>query len=145
MEAFGGVTSVIAVTTIALQSSKAVYATINGFKNGRKEVKNLASALNCLSHILEQVTEISNTFSGMDGTDITGLEQVMKECARNLADFRKQVEKLGVSSDERKIGKAWKRVKTVMQEEDFRKMRVTVDYFINVFGTHLSLIGRQAV
>lgn len=142
MEPLGVAASIIAVTTIALQSAKGVYATVNGIKSGPKEVNDLASAVKHLSHILEQMAEISNVFSDMDGTDLSGIERAMEECAQSLADFRKQVKKLDVLPDERKLGKVWKRVKSVIQKEDFRRMRETVNNYINVFGTHLSLIGR---
>lgn len=142
MEALGGAASIITVTSLALQSAKAVYATVNGIRNGPKEINDLASALNHLSHILEQVTEISNSFCDTDRTDLSGLRKAMEECARSLADFRKQVEKLDVLPDEGKLGKVWKMVKVVLEKEDFRRMCVTVDHYISVFGTHLSLIGR---
>lgn len=142
MEALGGAASIITVTSIALRSAKAVYATVNGIRNGPKEINGLASALNHLSHILEQMAKISNSFGDTDGTDLSGLNKVMEECARSLADFRKRVEKLDVLPDERKLGKAWKRAKIVLEKEDFRRMWVTVDHYISVFGTHLSLIGR---
>lgn len=51
--------------------------------------------------------------------------------------FRQQAEKLDVLPDERKIGKVWKRVKLVINKEDFRRMCASVDHFINVFATHL--------
>lgn len=142
MEPLGVAASIIAVTTIALQSAKAVYAAVNGIKNGPKEANDLASAMKHLTHILEQVAEISNGFSNMDGTDIYGLERAMEECAQSLAEFRKQVKKLDVLPDERKLGKVRKRLKSVIQKEDFRRMWETVNHYINIFGTHLSLIGR---
>lgn len=79
MELLGVVAIIIAVTTITLQSAKAVYATVNGIKNGPKEANNLASAVKQLSYILKQVAEISNRFRYMDGTDLFELERVMKE------------------------------------------------------------------
>lgn len=142
MEALGVAASIIAVTTIALQSAKAVYTTVNGIKNGPKEVKDLASALTDLSYILEQVAEISNLFGDTDRIDLSGLKKVMDECVRTLADFRKQLEKLDVLSDEGSLEKARRRVKLAVQKEDFRRMWVTVRHYISVFGTHLSVIGR---
>lgn len=105
MEPLGVAASIIAVTTIALQSTKAIYATVNGNKNGPKEVNDLASAVKHLSHILAQVAEISNGFSDTDRTDLSGLERAMEECAQSLADFRNQVKKLDVLPNERKLGK----------------------------------------
>lgn len=66
----------------------------------------------------------------------------MEECAQSLADFLNQVKKLDVLPDERKLGKVWKGVKSVIQKEGFRRMWETVNHYINIFGTHLSLIGR---
>ncbi len=139
MEPLSVAASNIAVTTIALQSTKAVYATVNGIKNGPKEVNDLVSAVKHSSHILEQVAEI---ISDIDGTGLSGLERAMEECAQSLADFRNQVKDLDVLPDERKLGKVWKRVNSVIQKEDFRRMSKTMNHYVNIFGTHLSLIGR---
>ena len=128
MEALGGAASSITVATIALQSAKAVYAIVNGIKRGPKEVNDLASAVKRLSYILEQVTETSNMFSDMDGTDFSGLERAMEECAQSLADFQKRVENLDVLPDERKRGKIWKSIKSVIQKEDYRRMWETVNH-----------------
>lgn len=70
MGPLGVAASIIAVTTIALQSTKAVYATVNGIKNGPQEVNDLASAVKHFSNILEQVAEISKGFSDIDGTGL---------------------------------------------------------------------------
>lgn len=142
MEALGAVGSVFAVTTVALQSSRVVYETISGIKNGPKEVKELASGVQQLCHILEQVTEISKKAVDRDAKNIFELQGVIDQCRQNIDDFQKQFENFEVSSDERRLGKAWKRVKLVVQKEDFRRMRITVTHYINVLGVHLDLIGR---
>lgn len=142
MEALGPVASIVAVTTIALQSAKAFYKTVNGVKNGPKEFNDLASAVNHLSYILEKVNETCNMLGDPDGTDLSGLLRVMDECGQTLVDFRKQLEKLDVSSDKRRLGKTWKRMKLVIQKGDFRGMRESVQHYIAVIGTHLSIIGR---
>lgn len=93
MERLGAAASIIAVIAIALQSTKAVYATVNGTKNGSKEVNDLKSTILIprLStfpiYVLQQVAKISNPFPDIDGTDLSGLRRAMEECAQILADF----------------------------------------------------------
>lgn len=102
MERLGVAVSIIAVIAIALQSTKAVYATVNGTKNCSKEVNDLKSTvlLPRLStfpiYVLQQEAKINNRFHDIDRTDLSGLRRAMEECAQILADFRNQVKNLGV-------------------------------------------------
>lgn len=56
----------------------------------------------------------------------------MEECAQSLAEFPRQVKKLDVLHDERKLEKVKKRVKCVIQKGDFRRMWETVNHYINL-------------
>lgn len=142
MDALGAVASVIAVTTVALQSSRTVYETISGIKNGPEEVKELASEVQQLCHILRQVTEVSKNIDDRDATSISELQNVIDQCRQNLDDFQKQFNQFKVLSNERRWTKAWKRVKLVVKKEDFLRMWRTVSHYVNILGRHLDLIGR---
>lgn len=142
MEALGATTSVFAITTVALQSSKIIYETVRGIKNGPKEVKELALEVQQLGQILEQVTEVSKKNSDRNAKNIFELQGVIDRCRQNLDDFQKKFEKFEISSEGRKLGKAWKRVKHVVQREDFRRMGRTTNYYVNTLGVYLILIGR---
>ncbi len=142
MESFGIAASVFTVATVALQSASIIHETICGIKNGPKEVNELALAVQQLCHILRQVTEISKTFGDRDAQNIVELQNAIDQCRRNLDDFRKQFEKIEVLPNEKRVGKAWKRVKLVVQKGDFRRMWEKVNYYVSVLGTHLGLIGR---
>lgn len=142
MEAIGAGASIIAITTVALQSSRAVYETISGIKNGPDEVKELASEVQQLCHLLRQVTEISSKMDDRDAISISELQTVIGQCRQNLDGFQKQFDKLKVSSNDRRLSKAWKRVKLVVKKEDFQRMWRTVSHYVNILGRHLDLIGR---
>ena len=145
MEAVGAGASIIAVTTVALQSSRVIYETISGIKNGPEEVKELASEVQQLCHLLRQVTEISKKIDDRDVTSASELQSVIEQCRQNLDDFQKQFDKLEVSSNERRLIRAWKRVKLVVKKEDFQKMWRTVSHYVNILGRHLDLIGRCVI
>lgn len=142
MEALSAVGSVIAVATVALQSSRVVYETISGIKNGPKEVRELALEVQQLYYLLEQVTKTSKKMDDRDTTSISELQGVIDQCRQNLDDFQQQFDKFEVSSNERGLSKAWTRLKLVVKKEDFRRMRRTISHYVNVLGVHLDLIGR---
>lgn len=100
IEPVGSAVSIITVATIALQSAKAIYGTINGIRNGPKQVKYLASVVNELYHIIGQVTEMGNRISDDDSDNISELRRMNKECFENLDDCRNQLKKLKVLLDE---------------------------------------------
>lgn len=142
MEALGAVANITAVTVVALQSSRLVYETISGIKNGPKEVRELASEVQQLCHLLKQVTEVSQKMSDRDATRISELQDVIDRCRQNLDDFQKQFDGFESSSNERRLSKAWKRVKLVVKKEDFLKMSRTISYYVSALGAHLGVIGR---
>lgn len=142
MEALGTVASIIAVTTVALRSSTTVYETIRGIKNGPEEVKELASEVQQLCHLLRQVAKMSKKIDDRDGTSMSELQSVIDKCRQNLDDFHKRFDKFEISSNERKLTKAWTRAKLVVQKEDFRRMSRIVSHYVNVLGVHVNLIGR---
>ena len=118
----GAVASIITVANVALQSSRVVYETISGIKNGPDEVKELASELQQLCYLLRQVTEISDKMDDRDATNISELQVVIGQCRQTLDSFQKQCDKLGVSSNDGRLSTAWKRVKLVVKKEDFQRM-----------------------
>lgn len=138
----GAVASIIAVSTAALQSSRVVYETISGIKNAPDEVKELASGVQQLCHLLRQVTEMSDKMDDRDATSISELQIVMDQCRQNLDRFQKKCDKLAISSTDGKLSMAWKRVKLVVKKEDFQRMWRTVSHYHNILGRHLDLIGR---
>lgn len=142
MEVVGAGASILAIATVALQSSRVVYETISGIKNGPHEVKELASEVQQLCHLLRQVTEISDKMDDRDATSVSELQAVIDQCRQNLDDFQKQCDKLEVSSNDRRLSRAWKRVKLVIKKEDFQRMWRTVSHYVNILGRHLDLIGR---
>lgn len=119
MEPVGGADSIITVATIALKSAKVIYGTKNGIRNGPKEVKYLASAVNELYHIIGQATEIDNKISDDDSNTIPEPRRMIKECSENLDNCQNQLKKLEVLPDEGKFGRAWKSVKLIIQKDDF--------------------------
>lgn len=141
MEALSLVASVFAVTTVALQSAKAIYETVSGIKNGPKEVRDLASAVQQLCHILDQVSDASGQMGDRDAQKLCALQDVIDQCRRKLDEFQKQFDKLETCPDEKKLDRAWKKVKLVAKKEDFRKMGATVAHYISVLGVHLGLLG----
>lgn len=59
-----------------------------------------------LGQSLEQVTEISKKSGDRNAKNMSELQDVIDQCRRNLDDFQKKFEKLEVSLNERKLGKA---------------------------------------
>ena len=88
MEALGGAASVFTLTSVAIQSAKTIFETVNGIKNGPEEVKDLTFKVDHLCRTLEHVLEISRKIYNMDGEDVSELQRLMDRCRQDLYDSK---------------------------------------------------------
>lgn len=142
MEVISSGASITAIVAVALQSTKVIYNTITGIRDGPREIRQLASALDDLHHILKQLEEINTEIESTTAYGLSELKRLIGECSKDLDDFELQLEKLQEKPNEKNLGKTWKRVKTVLRKEDFRKMWDVIHHHIPILKTQLSLFGR---
>ena len=59
MEALGGVSSAIAIITLALQSTKVIYEVVNSISHGSDDIDRLARATSNLQKLLEDTKQLA--------------------------------------------------------------------------------------
>lgn len=137
MDVVSGTASVVAIVGVALKSIKIICETISRVKDGPSIILQTASALESLQEILEWV-QVKNITLPSSNTDLPGLAQ---RCAAILKAFEKKIECVRILPTDNRSGKAWKRVKTVLKQDDFQQMWETINQQIKALSLGLQLTG----
>lgn len=124
-----GAASTIAVVSLALKSIKVIYNTVSTIKNAPQKLQQMTSNLGHLSFTLERLKG-----RGGDWGLVEGLPLLISECAKNLENFERKLDKLSSLSDNR-AKRLWNNVKTMLQDEDLNQM----SSFIQQYASLLSL------
>ena len=124
-----GAASTIAVLSFALNSIKVIYNTVSTIKNAPQKLQQMTSNLGHLSFTLERLKG-----RGGDWGLVEGLPLLISECAKNLENFERKLNKLSSLSDNR-AKRLWNNVKTMLQDEDLNQM----SSFVQQYASLLSL------
>ncbi|KAE9363369.1 hypothetical protein N431DRAFT_141622 [Stipitochalara longipes BDJ] len=144
--------SIIAVATVALQSTKFIYETVSSLRDGGKEFRQADQALQSLCDILAQVQGLARQQSGSSGSISHGsdsssnseaffkeLEITVKNCGDDLKPLVDEVERWkAAKTGENKVASALKRY---IKRSDLRKILKVVSRQIQVLNVHLSIAG----
>ena len=128
--------SLIGILGFALSSIKVVYSTISEIRDGPKIVADAASALSDLQSFLGQLVRLTPRL-----TDIGDLQILISKCASDLESLQIKVEALLVLPSEKKLGKIWKRVKTMLKEEDFRRIWIIIRQHHSALSSQLQTLN----
>ncbi len=126
----------IAIIGFALSSTKIIHDTISGIKDGPNEIARTKSALEDLRRILEQVEGLTAGLASVN----SNLHNVIRNCAADLKAFENKVGCLRILPKDKITGKAWKRVKTMLKQDDFQKMWNTIKWHVSALSLQLQLI-----
>ena len=137
MDGISSAVSLVTVVGMALTSIKIIYETISIVRDGPRIIVQTTSALESLQAILERVRAIS-TRSPSSITDLQGLTQ---RCAAGLKAFEEKIGCLRILPTDNVSGKAWKRVKTLLKQDDFQHMWDTINQQIRALSLGLQLVG----
>jgi hypothetical protein len=74
----------VAIVTVAIQSSKILYQTIQSFKDHPRAVRQLRDELGALHDVLRSL----ETFSGSDRSIVVPLKLPLTQCAKACAEFQ---------------------------------------------------------
>ncbi len=119
----------IALTTFALQSSKALYQTIQSFQNNRKAIRDLREELEALDGVLQALTQTAT----VTPTHLDALKLPLYRCGTACKDFKAIVVKCTAhSSGSRTSFRDWARL-TYMGED--------ITGFRNMLAGYKSTIG----
>lgn len=140
MDAVGGTASVLALVGFALQSTKTIYQAISGIKNGPEQVQQLASAVYNLQLVLTQISTCRAVKLAGPETNLKVITDLIEACNKNVSTYENELMKVQISLNDKKAGKAWKKIKTVLKENDLRRMRTEVNNYVAALGLQLNLL-----
>lgn len=136
MDGVSGAASIVAVIGFALSSTKIVHDTISGIKDGPNAILQTNSALEDLRKILEQIEALDAGLTSINAN----LQNVIRKCATELKAFENKIGCLRILPTDKKLGKAWKRVKTMIKQDDFQNMWHVINRHVSALGLQLQLI-----
>ncbi len=131
MDAVSGGASVLAFITLAIQSAKTVSDFLTGIKDAPDNVRRAAASASMLQQVLEQLAQCLQASGVGFARDI---ETMIRECSNNLAAFAAKLVKLEILDTDGRGRQAWKRVKTVLNENEIEKRT-------KLMVTHSSILG----
>ena len=140
MDAVGSTASILALVGFALQSTKTIYQTISGIKNGPEQVQQLASAVHNLQLVLTQISTCRAVKLVGPETNLKVITDLIEACHKNVSRYENELTKVQISLNDKKAGKAWKKIKTVLQENDLRRMWTEVNNHVAALGLQLNLL-----
>lgn len=77
----------------------------------------------------------------MHSTDLAELASLSTRCKTDLAAFASKLGRLNLTPHERRIGRAWKRLKAAFNEKELERMRDTIRDYIRTLNIRLTLLS----
>ncbi|KAF2251513.1 ankyrin [Trematosphaeria pertusa] len=133
-----GGASLVTFVVVALQSIKTVHGVISAVKDGPQSVRSLADSVAQLKSILERLSHIQ--LEPANSIDLTDLSNLTQRCATDLGNFESKLQGLNLSTDDRRFGRFWKRLKAAISEKELERMREMIRAHTLTLNFHLSLL-----
>lgn len=145
MEGLGVAASVVAVVTIGLQTTKFIYETVNGIKDGSSSIQNLITASKDLLTTLEQIKEVAEKAKEiLDENEVKffeGIKPLLSKCVKELMPIQRKLNKYTLTSDHHKWNEAKRNMRLIYHEKEFEKMWESIHYYEQLFALQLSKAG----
>ena len=139
MDAVGGVASVIAVITFALQSTKVIYKFTSSISHGSDDINRLATATSNLQKLLEDtklLAEHANrTNSVADGNLLEKVKPLVDRCANDLGEISGKLSHLQKDSKDGRCKKAKKHAKVWLDTKGVTEIWNTVNHYVELLGS----------
>ncbi|KAH6646820.1 hypothetical protein BKA67DRAFT_525579 [Truncatella angustata] len=118
-EAIGVASGLVALASVALKSSVALYTTIKEYEHHPKRVRDLIEELEALSNVLRNLAQIADAVA-----NLVILEVPLKRCGLACTKFEQELAKcLARSGGDRKTFRGWARLRYMGDDiDEFRQM-----------------------
>jgi Fungal N-terminal domain of STAND proteins len=140
MEAVSAGAGVLTFITVALQSTKKIYEAVSGITKGPEQLESLAAAVETLHSVLTQFSNCPVVDTADAKTDLELIWGLIKTCSEDVLRYEKELGKVSISSDDKRAGRAWKKLKTFLQEKDLQRIRIGVNHHISALGFQLNIL-----
>jgi hypothetical protein len=137
-EALGVAAGVVGLGTFALESSIALYQTINSYKSYPQRVRELAEEASALSGVLASLVE---TVQAATDLDFSALEIPLQQCGNACKGFTEQIQKCSSrSTGSQRSVKDWARLRYNGDDIDgFRRLLASHKLTVTIALTHATL------
>jgi hypothetical protein len=128
----------LALTTFALQSSIALYKTVQSFQSHPQRVRDLTEELEALTGVLGPLTE---TISATTDVDLSALDLPLLRCGNACKEFEQEIMKCSSRSlGGRKSFRDWAKLRYMGEDIDsFRRLLAGYKLTINIALTDANL------
>lgn len=142
--------AIVAFVTLGLQSVNVLYKTISGIRNGPESLTQLASSLNHLGRVLIHVKELQASYARTNAVPASdsiyvGLEEALKDCYDQMRQMERELQKLVPLPMERKFGVSWKRIKTMLRQDELQTMQASVHRHVSTLGIYIGSLARYVL
>ena len=134
MDGLSGAASVLAISGLALSSTREIYKVVSSIRSGPKTVQQIVSTLKDLSDLLQQLTGCTDRFYLA-----ADLEEMVSKCARDLATFKDDLAKLSTTNTNRAVS-LWKNAKVILKERDLEMMSARIQQHILALSLRMQVI-----
>ncbi|KAH6989001.1 hypothetical protein BKA56DRAFT_652463 [Ilyonectria sp. MPI-CAGE-AT-0026] len=138
MEAIGVGANVLAFVLLGLKSAKFIHETLSAVKDGPEIVQQVARDILQLHWILERVHQ-----SRAAANDESLLFHA-QQCVDNLGSLAQIVQRLQPATNERLTGRFWKRLKTVLSENDLARISTQATQKASLLDFRINLLSSDA-
>ena len=146
MEAVGSVASIIAVLTLALQSTKVIYEFTSSISHGSDDIARLTAATGNLQKLLEYTKLLAEhaerTNSVANGNLLDKVKPLVDRCATNLRETSRKLDHLQKDPKDGRWKKAKKHVKVYLDTKRVTEIWNTVNHYVELLG---SCLGNASV
>lgn len=133
--------SILAFVVLALKSANTIYEVLSAIKDGPKVLRHLVGDIAQLQGILKRLSRLEPR--SVDNGDAKALEAAARRCADDVKDMESRLQHLSIRPTDRRPGKLWKRLVTVVDERDLMRMQTVVRGNLTMLSLHLGVL--QAV
>lgn len=146
MEALGGVASVIAVVTLALQSTKVIYEFTSSISHGSHDITRVAVATSNLQRLLQDTKLLAEhakrTDNVANGNLLEKIEPLVDQCASDLGQISEKLSHLQNDSKDGSWRKAKIRARIYLDTKSVTEIWNTVNHHVQLLG---SCLGNASV
>ncbi|KAI9722050.1 MAG: hypothetical protein M1812_002010 [Candelaria pacifica] len=131
--------SVIAVVSLALQSTQILYTTISGYKNASPTIQRMTTNLQDLAKVLQQLVEYGNQLDLA-----TELPDLVSRCLEHLKSLEKKLGKLS-SSTNNKAKNCCKNFLSSLEQSDLDRMSALLYQHVAVLSLQLNILEGRTI
>ncbi|KAH9892328.1 hypothetical protein F4778DRAFT_784689 [Xylariomycetidae sp. FL2044] len=128
--------SAVTFGVVGLQSIKLLHDVLSTVRDWPADVGNVSGDVAQLRSVLERLVSPSPP----NHRDLAeSMKDLIQLCERDVEQYAQRLRHFAVSSDERRRGKLWKRLKGVLDEKDLRKMQTVIGSHVQKLSLRIAL------